>query len=35
MLSVAASTKLIFFFTFMFQEKKVSGVWGKAQLLNI
>jgi len=35
MLSVAASTKLIFLLTFLFQDKKVSKVWGKAPLLNI
>ncbi len=35
MLSVATSTKLIFFLTFLFQDKKVSEVWNKAPLLNI
>jgi hypothetical protein len=35
MLNAAASTKLIFLLAFLFQDKKVSGFWGKAPLLNI
>jgi hypothetical protein len=35
MLSVAASTKLIFFAHFFVSRQKVSEVWGKAPLLNI
>ena len=33
MLSVAASTRLIFLLTFLFQDKKVSGVWGKSPII--